>query len=392
MAGPSFAHGMSGFVASMFTSVLASTASKASATAAARSKSVIQASASQFLYVGPLSMGNVDCESGSADAGVYNHTVYAPVSMFRLAHPALAVGMFSFGYRNVRNLNVDISLCESESDGIGVEIISTSSEAGLADSDSDSRSGVRTSVPFGVANVDADVEIDSPCSSSAASSLTSEDESNQDSDEKSSEAPSSGSLSSSSLFSECLYCSNSDTDSISSSSVYSQAVSPSSGTWIDPYANAPHWASHPNSIDGRPAPAFLYQSGVDMLTDYPVSTSPRMTAGSIFRALREWCSWGNPSSRGCHKTVGHTITYDRGSYASHWNLRNHRMVGAAAQFQAFSWDSSGQPRMALARETEADHGVVSPRAGSFDRPVPTEEFGGWTGQHVGVQDLVGEIC
>lgn len=426
-------------------------------------------------------------------AHLQNHTVRAPNSMFRLAHPSLANGMFSFSSRNIRNLSIDIELCNNDDDdridtaSSGPQSSTSTSSVsrpvqprarapfpfGLANDDSgcpspsDSDTGgsstsigewnnevsegrprARTPFPFGVANADSDCTC--PCDSDADSSVLDSDEwtasvvsrkgqprartpfpfgvsgctspcdSDTDSsvigtdewDDGVSDAPSSASL-----FSECLYCDgqgedhkHSGPDTIYSESVYSRDVDDGEdassgfdgarsgrrgaidGTWIDPYSNAEGWASHEGEIDGRPAAAFLYQSGVGTLTDYPVSTSPRMTAQEIHQALSKWCTSGSPESKGCNKEVGCAITYENGSYPVHQNGRFHQMVSMAAQFQAFDWDSSYQPRTALARETTADDGVFSPKDdGSSQRLVPTEELGPWTGQHVTVQDLVGEL-
>lgn len=339
-----------------------------------------------------------DCTSpcdSDTDSSVLDSDEWTASIVSRKGQPR-ARTPFPFGVAN--NCTGCTSPCDSDADS---SVLSIDEPA----APSVSRKGqprARTPFSFGVSGCT------SPCDSDTDSSVIGTDEW----DDGVSDAPSSASL-----FSECLYCDgqgedhkHSGPDTVYSESVYSRDVDDGEdassgfdgarsgrrgaidGTWIDPYSNAEGWASHEGEIDGRPAAAFLYQSGVGTLTDYPVSTSPRMTAQEIHQALSKWCTSGSPESKGCNKEVGCTITYENGSYPVHQNGRFHQMVSMAAQFQAFDWDSSYQPRTALARETTADDGVFSPKDDGFSqRLVPTEELGPWTGQHVTVQDLVGEL-
>lgn len=155
---------------------------------------------------------------------------------------------------------------------------------------------VHTPYPVGAADGNVDDESDSDADSCASSSHGEEDVDGDD--EEVSEAPSTGST-----FAQRVYCSDDDDDedgdyemidapsngSLSeadhdSDSVYDEdaeildaASSAIDGTWVQPSTNAADWDSHDGAIDGRPAMAFLWQTGVGTLTDYPVSTSPRMS-------------------------------------------------------------------------------------------------------------------
>jgi hypothetical protein len=129
---------------------------------------------------------------------------------------------------------------------------------------------------------------------------------------------------------------------------------PVTGTIIQPYdlpANAP--PADPNAT-GRATRA-LANSGVSVVTSYPLSTSPRMTTRQVNRYLDrfrddEWSSAPHPMQSG--------------------DVLEHRrriVKREKIEFQPFSWDSTSQPRTEAARRAEGSDGDISPRTKSNKR-------------------------
>jgi hypothetical protein len=101
------------------------------------------------------------------------------------------------------------------------------------------------------------------------------------------------------------------------------------GTWVQPHGLPANAAPmDPNATEWAQT---LPNSGVSVLTDYPLSTSPRM------------------SSRQINKILG--TQYSRMPNGAPLALPapSHRAVSLNANFQSFSWDSTVQPRTAAAR-------------------------------------------
>ena len=130
--------------------------------------------------------------------------------------------------------------------------------------------------------------------------------------------------------------------------------SPVTGTIIQPYdlpANAP--PVDPNAT-GRATRA-LANSGVSVVTSYPLSTSPRMTTRQVNRYLDrfhddQWSSAPHPMQSG--------------------DVLEHRrriVKREKIEFQPFSWDSTSQPRTEAARRAEGSDGDISPRTKSNKR-------------------------
>jgi len=113
------------------------------------------------------------------------------------------------------------------------------------------------------------------------------------------------------------------------------------GTWIKPYGLPADAASpDPNaSIYRRQA---LDNSGVSILNNYPVSTSPRMPTEEVHRNLNTTCG---------------SMLPDDGFHDIHTDMESGDPLGKAkvdpidlrANFQPFSWDSTHQPRTKWAR-------------------------------------------
>lgn len=472
MAGPGFARGGSSFsshnIKSLsvvtiglrsvagITAFRGSTSSLASAGLPTSMKTKVRDSLAdgiQSLDLNPLSLDNANGEMEALRGSrtvlgrcyAQNHTVRAPQSMFRLAHPALADGMFSFSSRNVKGLRIIISLCDSDSDGdknassdsqlftdalsgsgeaqprartpypFGVARLSASSASSwsdfsAADSDNGSRPFVRTPFPFDIADLSAlsassssesDVAendssrrhfVRSPYPFGVAgldsgwdaeSSVIGEDEWDESSgtpssgsdfgerlycdgayeDEEASEAPSSGSN-----FSECLYCLGAHEEMGGLLQMGASSVSVSTAT-------ASTRTTRPNPLTAR-------ASTVEMSTASRTPSSHRAYPG------RQSCARCNVGA--------HSGPEDARSDERAQRVTAAAGAGGSRALQRNSRPSTGLCRFndeqRLAREAEEEYGVVSPKAGGFERPLYTEELGAWTGQHVRIQDMIGEVC
>ena len=123
------------------------------------------------------------------------------------------------------------------------------------------------------------------------------------------------------------------------------------GTWIQPYempANAPPANPHP----------LLANSGVSVLTDYPLSTSPRPSTREINRqlgltglSLREVNDIHGTPGRP-RMNVGDPV----GNFKSEVILTKPDFQ-SFSYFQSFSWDSTTQPRTAAARARGSNDNV-----------------------------------
>jgi hypothetical protein len=122
------------------------------------------------------------------------------------------------------------------------------------------------------------------------------------------------------------------------------------GVLIQPYglpANAP--PADPNA--SAYATLVLANSGVSVLTDYPLSTSPRMSTRDANRILDAqgdgwWYSTTHPMQSGDALGQRHN--------------NPPRVVKPRANFQPFSWDSTSQPRTEAARRAEGSDDNLSP--------------------------------
>lgn len=121
------------------------------------------------------------------------------------------------------------------------------------------------------------------------------------------------------------------------------------GTWIQPYglpANAPPADPHATLHDRQ----VLANSGVSVMTDYPLSTSPRLTAREINRELSF-----------LRLALGETNTVlPRMKIGAPLVLPEPNFVVPRPDFQAFSWDSTYQPDSAATR-ARGSLDNVSPR-------------------------------
>lgn len=121
------------------------------------------------------------------------------------------------------------------------------------------------------------------------------------------------------------------------------------GTFIDPYGTSTAIVGV-SEVDRNFAAAVLGNTGVHTLTDYPVSTSPRMPEVDIGRAALNWGGWPFPMTT----EVGEEI----------WHRRCLRVDTEEVRFAQFSYDAPYQPRTETARD---DDGLpVSPGS----RPLP----------------------
>jgi hypothetical protein len=120
------------------------------------------------------------------------------------------------------------------------------------------------------------------------------------------------------------------------------------GILVQPYrlpANAPPADPNATAFDLQ----LLTNSGVNVMTDYPLSTSPRMSTRAANRCLDSqgdafWHSRPNPMRSG--DSVGH--------------LWGDVKVNPVSNFQPFSWDSTSQPRTEAARRAEGSDDNLSP--------------------------------
>lgn len=132
------------------------------------------------------------------------------------------------------------------------------------------------------------------------------------------------------------------------------AQAPVTGTLIQPYglpANAPPAHQNVPALVGRT----LANSGVSVATDYPLSTSPRRATRDINRHLDGFGdAWwhSNPHPMLSGDALGHRYRAP--------------VVIPNSNFQAFSYDSTSQPRTAAAR-AQGDDDNVSPRIKSNKR-------------------------
>jgi hypothetical protein len=113
------------------------------------------------------------------------------------------------------------------------------------------------------------------------------------------------------------------------------------GTWIQPYglpANAP--PANPRA--GVKERRVLANSGVSVMTDYPLSTSPRDTTAECNVSL--WNGGYTFTKRQSGVTVGDSKT----TYKGRADLITKAVI-PLPEFQSFSWDSAVQPRTAAAR-------------------------------------------
>lgn len=120
---------------------------------------------------------------------------------------------------------------------------------------------------------------------------------------------------------------------------------PVTGTWIQPYSN-------PNAIVSSVTEGLcigLANSGVSTLTDYPLSTSPRMTTEEIHQNLNERHGSLLPFYPATRMESGDARKF-RGTMA----------IKPNPNFQPFSWDSTSQPRTEAARAEGSDENK-SPR-------------------------------
>lgn len=120
-------------------------------------------------------------------------------------------------------------------------------------------------------------------------------------------------------------------------------------TFIDPYGTSTVIVGVAE-VDHDFATAVLGNTGVHTLTDYPVSTSPRIAEEDIGWAAMNWGEWPFP------------MTMEIGAEIRHRNCL--RVDTSEVQFTQFSYDTSYQPRTETARDE--DGLPVSPGS----RPLP----------------------
>ena len=123
------------------------------------------------------------------------------------------------------------------------------------------------------------------------------------------------------------------------------------GTWIQPHglpANAP--LADPNA--SYRSQRALANSGVSVVTNYPLSTSPRMTTNEVHANLNANINGANfPHYPYTLKESGDAV----GVYPKDGEVKT-----SYANFMPFSYDSTFQPRTAAARADDSDDDV-SPR-------------------------------
>ena len=137
---------------------------------------------------------------------------------------------------------------------------------------------------------------------------------------------------------------------VSSSSMPPPPAPLPTGTWIQPHrlpANAP--PADPNAT--YRSQRALANSGVSIVTNYPLSSSPRMTATEIHANLNQ--RWG--------KNLPHDpFTLMESGDAVGVHSKDKEVITSHANFMPFSYDSTFQPRTAAAR-AQGDDDNVSPR-------------------------------
>lgn len=124
------------------------------------------------------------------------------------------------------------------------------------------------------------------------------------------------------------------------------------GTWIQPYglpANAP--APDPKASDYQKNA--LANSGVSRFTNYPLSTSPRMSTEEVHRNLNARHGSSLPNDKATS-----TYTYMESGDPIGGKAKIDT-IDPSVNFQPFSWDSSFQPRTA-ARKAEGPDTPISP--------------------------------
>jgi hypothetical protein len=140
------------------------------------------------------------------------------------------------------------------------------------------------------------------------------------------------------------------------------------GTWIHPSelpANAPPADPRANFRARRA----LANSGVSIMTEYPLSTSPRASKEDANRRVNEYNAGHDYMFRPCtRRTPGAVVADSKTNYKGNAHLTQ-KVVLANPDFQSFSWDSTIQPRTAAARA----HGLqenVSPGTKEQDNAFP----------------------
>jgi hypothetical protein len=148
---------------------------------------------------------------------------------------------------------------------------------------------------------------------------------------------------------------------VSSSSMPPPPTPLPTGTWIQPHglpANAP--PADPNAT--YRSQRALANTGVSVVTNYPLSTSPRMTATEIHANLNQ--RWG--------KNLPHDpFTLMESGDAVGVHLKDKEVIKSHAKFMPFSYDSTFQPRTAAAR-AQGDDDNVSPRTKSNNNRTNTQ--------------------
>ncbi|GAB7332370.1 hypothetical protein MBLNU13_g04190t1 [Cladosporium sp. NU13] len=132
---------------------------------------------------------------------------------------------------------------------------------------------------------------------------------------------------------------------------FAEPAPPMSDVWIDPYGvPAGSWAEHLVCYNVEPASEsytnachILANSGLNFLTDYDVSTSPRKCVFEISAILRRHDWWTHQSEE--------TIPVD---YVLPWPQRLAKVRTTEPLFSRFSYTSQCQPRTECARDTEGE--------------------------------------
>jgi hypothetical protein len=140
------------------------------------------------------------------------------------------------------------------------------------------------------------------------------------------------------------------------------------GTWIQPFrlpVDAPPIDPRANLRTRRA----LKNSGVSVMTEYPLSTSPRATKEDANRTLNEVAAQHDYMFRPCTRmTPGAVVADSKTNYKGNAHLTQ-KVVVANPDFQSFSWDSTVQPRTAAAR-AHGLQGDVSPGTKEQDNVLP----------------------
>jgi hypothetical protein len=148
---------------------------------------------------------------------------------------------------------------------------------------------------------------------------------------------------------------------VSSSSMPPPPTPLPTGTWIQPHglpANAP--PADPNAT--YRSQRALTNSGVSVVTNYPLSKSPRMTATEVHANLNK--RWG--------KNLPHDpFTLMESGDAVGVHSKDQQVITSHANFMPFSYDSTFQPRTAAAR-AQGDDDNVSPRTKSNNNRTNTQ--------------------